>query len=106
MITYDEFSKLDLRIGRVLEVNPHPDAEKLYLLKVNIGASTISLVAGIRAFYAAPDLVGKLIVVLVNLEPRSLRGIVSEGMLLAAQSDGDVSVIVSDREATPGSKVK
>ncbi|MCQ9205176.1 MAG: hypothetical protein NG737_02565 [Omnitrophica bacterium] len=105
MINFDDFSKLDLRIGKILEVKAHPDAEKLYLLKVDIGEKTISLVAGMKPFYSSEDLLGKLIVVLVNLEPRNIRGFLSEGMLLAAQSKDDVSLIISDKEIIPGSLI-
>lgn len=105
MINFDDFSKLDLRIGKILEIEVHPDAEKLYLLKVDIGEKTISLVAGMKPFYSSEDLLGKLIVVLVNLEPRNIRGFLSEGMLLAAQSKDDVSLIISDKEIIPGSLI-
>jgi len=106
MITFDEFSKLDLRVGKVLAVEPHPNAEKLYLLTVDIGEKTISLVAGIKPFYTAEELAGKSIVVLVNLELKNIRGVASEGMLLAAQSKDDVSVIVCDKKVEPGSRIK
>lgn len=106
MITFDEFSKLDLRVGKVLGVEPHPDAEKLYLLTVDIGPETISLVAGIKPFYQAEDLAGKYVVVLVNLEPKTIRGFLSQGMLLAAQAKDDVSLIVCDKKIEPGSKIR
>lgn len=106
MVTFDDFSKLDLRVGKVLTAELHPNAEKLYQLTVDIGEKTISLVAGIRPFYAAEDLVGKLVVVLVNLEPKTIRGVLSEGMVLAAHSKDDLSVIVCDKRVEPGSKVR
>ncbi len=106
MVTFDDFSKLDLRIGKVLEVNEHPDAEKLYLLKVDIGQKVIQLVAGIRPFYEPAGLLGKLVVVLVNLEPKNIRGFASEGMILAAGSKEDVSLIISDKNIKVGSKIR
>lgn len=106
MITFDDFSKLDLRVGKVLTVELHPNAEKLYLLTIDIGEKTISLVAGIKPFYAVEDLVGKSLVVLTNLEPKTIRGVASEGMVLAAQSKDDASVIVCDKKVEPGSIVK
>jgi methionyl-tRNA synthetase len=106
MVTFDDFSKLDLRVGKVLEVSEHPDAEKLYLLKVDIGQKIIQLVAGIRAFYEAQEVLGKLIVVLVNLEPKNIRGCVSEGMVLAAGSKEDVSLLVSDKNIAVGSQIR
>jgi len=106
MINFDYFSNLDLRVGKVLEVNSHPDAEKLYLLKVDIGVKIIQLVGGIRPFYTPEELLGKFIVVLTNLEPKNIRGYLSEGMLLAAQDKDDVSLIISDKEVSPGSMIK
>ena len=106
MISFDDFSKLDLKIGKILEVKLHPEAEKLYLLKVDIGKKVISLVAGIKPFYGRDELVGKLIVVLVNLEPKNIRGFSSEGMLLAVQDKDDVSLIVSDKAVEPGATIR
>ena len=106
MVTFDDFSKLDLRIGRVLEVNPHPDADKLYLVKVDIGQAQVQLVAGVKLFYQPEELVNKLVIVLTNLEQKSIRGVVSEGMLLAAHGNGDLGVVTCDKDIAPGSKVK
>lgn len=106
MVTFDDFSKLDLRVGKVLEVNPHPDAEKLYLLKVDVGEKIIQLVAGIKPFYAVDELAGKSIIVLVNLEKKNIRGFASEGMLLAAQGKDDVSILTVDKKTAPGSMIK
>ena len=105
MISFDEFSKLDLKIGKILEANLHPNAEKLYVLRVDIGDKEISLVAGIKPFYQPKELINKLIAVLVNLEPKNIRGFLSEGMLLAAQAKEDLSLLVSDKEISPGSKI-
>ncbi|MCM8823471.1 MAG: hypothetical protein NC822_02205 [Candidatus Omnitrophica bacterium] len=106
MVTYDEFTKLDLRVGKILEVNEHPNANKLYVLKVDIGEKLIQLVAGLRPYYTAEELRDKYIVVLVNLEKRIIRGIESEGMLLAAQSGYNVSILIPYREVNPGSIIR
>ena len=106
MVTFDDFSKLDLRIGKILEIDQHPDAEKLYLLKVDIGEKTIQLVAGIKPFYEPDQLIGKLTVILVNLEPKTIRGVASEGMVLAAGTKDDVSLIISDKNIAAGSKIR
>ncbi|MCM8773363.1 MAG: hypothetical protein NC820_01330 [Candidatus Omnitrophica bacterium] len=106
MITYDEFTKLDLRVGKILEVNEHPNANKLYVLKVDIGEKLIQLVAGLRPYYTTEELKDKYIVVLVNLEKRIIRGIESEGMLLAAQSGDNVSILIPHREVNPGSIIR
>lgn len=106
MITVEDFLKLDIRIGKVVEADSHPDADKLLLLKVDIGEKQIQLVAGIKNFYNPQDLKGKYVVVLANLEPRNIRGQVSEGMLLAAQSSSVISVLMPDKEVEAGSKVR
>ena len=106
MVNFDDFSKLELKTGKILEVSPHPDAEKLYLLKVDIGEKVVQLVAGIKPFYTPEQLENKLVVVLVNLEPKNIRGVSSEGMVLAAQGKDDVSLIVLDKEVAPGSTIR
>jgi len=106
MITFDDFSKLELNVGKILEAKEHPDADKLLILKVDVGTQTIQLVAGIKSAYSADELVGRSIVVLINLEPRKVRGHVSEGMLLAAQGSSTISLIVPDKEVEAGSTIR
>ena len=106
MVNFDDFSKLDLKIGKILEVSLHPEAEKLYLLKVDVGDKTIQLVAGIKPFYTPEQLENKLIVVLTNLEPKNIRGVLSEGMVLAAQGKDDISLVISDKEIDAGSTIR
>ncbi len=106
MVSFSDFSKIDIRVGKVLSVEDHPDADKLYVLRVDIGEKEIQLVAGVKNYYAADELMGKNIVILANLEPRTLRGVESQGMLLAAQSEDTISVLSPDREMPPGSKVR
>lgn len=105
MINYQEFSKIDLRVGKVLEAVEHPNADKLYVLKVDLGDKEIQLVAGIRSFYEKENLVGKFIVVVANLEPREVRGVESNGMLLAAKDQEALSVLTIDKDILPGSAV-
>ncbi len=106
-IAYDHFSKLDLRVARVLEARPHPNADKLLLLRIDVGGAEKQIVAGIRAHYTPEQLTGKLIVVVNNLEPAILRGETSQGMLLAASYDGKVTVLSpDDANCAPGSRVK
>jgi methionine--tRNA ligase beta chain len=110
LITYDQFSALDLRVGRVLEVNPHPNADKLLVIKVDLGAMGIrQIIAGIKMYYQPDNLIGKFVVVVSNLQPRMMRGLESQGMLLAA-SEGepptDVIVLTTDKPVSPGSLVK
>jgi methionyl-tRNA synthetase len=106
MVQFEDFAKLQLRVGKIVEVECHPNAEKLYLLKVDIGEKVIQLVAGIKQSYASQDLQGKLIVVVVNLEPKEIRGCRSEGMLLAAQSGERVSLVGPYEPVDPGSIIR
>jgi methionine--tRNA ligase beta chain len=113
-IKYEDFAKLDLRVGTILEVAPHPDADKLLVLQVDMGADEKrQIVAGIKKHYLIERLVGQQIIVITNLEPRTLRGVVSHGMLLAATSldpiDNkqvtDLALIAPEHRIAPGSKV-
>jgi methionyl-tRNA synthetase len=105
MISIEEFRKLDLRIGSVKSADPHPNADKLIVLKVDLGSEERQIVAGIRGHYAPEELVGKQVVVVANLEPAKLRGVESQGMLLAA-SDGDRIVILTpEKKVAPGAKI-
>jgi methionine--tRNA ligase beta chain len=107
-IQYDDFAKVELRVAKVLEARPHPNADKLLLLQVDLGEeSPRQIVAGIKAHYAPESLVGKSIVVVANLAPAVLRGETSNGMLLAASSGEKVILLtVDDPECAPGSKIK
>ena len=104
-ITFEEFKKMELRIARILEVLDHPNADKLYVMKIDLGTETRQLVAGIKPWYKKEELVGRDIVVIANLEPRVIRGMESKGMLLAAQDEAGVCVIVPGKPAKPGSAV-
>jgi methionyl-tRNA synthetase len=104
-ISYDDFSKLDLRLARILEAAPVPKTDKLMRLKVDLGFETRELVAGIAQSYKAEDLLGKMVTMLINLEPRKIRGIVSNGMVLAAHSEGRLSLICPEG-GEPGSTVQ
>ena len=106
MVTIDEFRKIELKIARILEVNIHPNADKLYVLKVDLGTEKRQLVAGIRLSYESQDLVGKEVVVVTNLEPAVIRGVESAGMLLATHDEKGISVLSPDREAALGSPIR
>ncbi len=105
-IAFSDFAKLELRIGRIIEVDDHPNADKLFVLKVDVGEETRVLVAGIKQNYSKEELIGKYVVVLVNLEPKKLRGIESQGMLLAADDGKNVSLLTIDKEVQVGAKVR
>ena len=103
--TIDDFRKLEFKTGKVVECVPHSNADKLYVLKVDLGGETRQIVSGIRAYYQAEELVGKTVVVVTNLQSAMLRGIESQGMVLAASGAGTVSLLTPVREVPPGSKV-
>ena len=106
LLTLDEFKRIALRVGKVLEASDHPNAQKLLVLKVDLGGGDVrQVVAGIKAYYAPAQLVGKNVVVVANLQPAVLRGMESQGMVLAASTGSDVIVVTTDREAAPGSPV-
>ncbi|MHA2180127.1 MAG: methionine--tRNA ligase [Promethearchaeota archaeon] len=106
MISYDDFQKLDIRVALVKKVEKIPKADKLYKLTVSLGDEERTLVAGLAELYKIEELAGKRIVILANLEPRKLRGITSQGMLLAAEKGDIVSVLVPDKDIEPGAKIR
>jgi methionine--tRNA ligase beta chain len=107
LITFDDFAKVQLRVAKVLEAIEHPKADKLLLLKVDIGGEQRQVVAGIRGYYQPQDLVGKNVVIVANLQPRMMRGFESQGMILAASSESrdKVIVVTVDGDIAPGAKV-
>ena len=103
-IPYDDFAKLDLRIATIVQAEPHPNADRLLKLRIDLGEEQRQICAGIRQFAGDPaELVGRQIVVLANLAPRTIRGEESNGMLLAASvTDGDeLRDVVLLRPGTP-----
>ena len=106
MITLDEFKKLQLIVAQIKEVKEHPNADKLYVLKIDTGTEEKQIVAGIRLFYKKEELIGRRVVVVNNLQPAVIRGEESNGMLLAASDEKGISVLSPDREVKLGSLVK
>ena len=107
-ITYDDFAKLDLRVATVLECKPHANADKLLVLQVELAnGERRQICAGVRAHYQPEQLVGKQLVIVANLEPRKLRGELSQGMILAASDPATQKVIVvgPTEAVAAGSKV-
>jgi methionyl-tRNA synthetase len=106
-ITYDDFAKLELRVAKILEARPHPNADKLMLLQIDVGDAQKQIVAGIRQHYTPEQLVGKQIVVVNNLAPALIRGETSNGMLLAASSGEKVILLTpDDPDCIAGAKIK
>jgi len=106
LISYDYFKKLDIRVAKVESVEKVPKADKLYKIIIDLGTEKRTLVAGLAEHYKLEDLINKKIVVLTNLEPRKLRGIQSEGMLLAAVEGEKVSILIPDKEISLGAKIE
>ncbi|MCD7711176.1 MAG: methionine--tRNA ligase subunit beta, partial [Firmicutes bacterium] len=106
-INFDDFTKLDIRVGTVLECTKVPKADKLLQFRIDDGLEKRTIVSGIAQHYAPEDLIGKQVCFIANLAPRKLKGIVSEGMILSAEdSDGKLSVIMPEKTVKPGSEVK
>ena len=106
-IEFDDFTKLDIRVGTILECQKVPKADKLLQFKIDDGLETRTIVSGIAKHYQPEELVGKQVCFIANLAPRKLKGIVSEGMILSAENnDGSLAVIMPGREVKPGSEVK
>ena len=106
-IKLDEFKRMDIRVGEIKEIRDHPRADRLYLLEVDLGnLDERQLVAGIRNEYRKEDLKGKQVVVITNLEPATIRGERSDGMILAADVDGKPILLTPDRNTKPGSRVR
>jgi len=105
MLTIENFKEMELIVAQIKEVKEHPNADKLYVLKVDTGSEEKQLIAGIRQFYGSEDLIGKKVVMVANLQPAVIRGEESQGMILAASDEGGISVIGADRDVALGSKV-
>lgn len=105
MISIDDFRKVELKIATVKSAEPHPNADKLMVLQIDLGTEQRQICAGIRNHYTPQDLVGKQIVVVANLETAKLRGLESQGMLLAASDEGRVIVLTPEKPVLAGAKV-
>lgn len=105
-ISYDQFKQVDIRVALIEDIEPVPKADKLYKLTIDLGTEKRTLVAGLAQNYKISELKGKKIIILANLEPRKLRGIQSQGMLLAAVDGETVSVLTVDRDVKPGTKIE
>ena len=106
-IPYEDFKKLDLRVAQILEVCAHPNADKLYVIKIDIGGETKQIVAGIRLSYPLPEcLVGRKVVVINNLEPAVIRGAESNGMILAASGESGPVILFPEKDVPAGTIIK
>ncbi len=111
-VSFEDFAKLDLRTARIIQAEPHPDADRLFVLQLDDGSGQPrQICAGIRGHYEAADLVGRTIIIVANLAPRKIRGQESRGMLLAASSaprdaaERRVILLTPSAEIEPGAIV-
>ncbi len=111
-ISYDDFAKLDIRVGRVVAAEMVVGADKLIKCTIDFGSAeegglgVRTIVSGIAVWKKPEELVGKMLPYIVNLAPRMLRGVVSEGMLLAASDEAGVALVVPERSVSPGTKLR
>ena len=105
IITYNEFKKMDIRVALVENVEKVKEAENLLKLSIDLGNEKRTIVAGLAKYYKANEIIGKKIIVLTNLEPKKLKGITSQGMLLAADDGKKVSILIPDKDVSLGSRV-
>jgi len=108
VITIEQFRGVELRVATVRAAEPHPNADRLLVLRVDVGGEERQLVAGIRAHYDPATLVGRQVIVVANLEPAKLRGVESQGMVLAAADEANNRVVLlrPDDAVTPGAVVR
>ena len=106
LVTYDEFAKLDLRVAHVLEAVKVEGAKKLLKLKIDLGTEQRQIVAGVAESYAPEQLVGKKFIIIANLQPAVIRGVESQGMLLAAAAGGKAMIPFFEPDVPAGTKVK
>lgn len=105
LITIDDFAKVELKVGKIIDCQPHPKADRLLVSKIDIGDEVRTIVSGIRKFYNEKDLIGKKVIVVTNLKSVNLRGVESNGMILAASDEENLSVLTVLNDIKEGSKV-
>jgi len=106
LISYEEFKKIDLRVGKVVSAEEVSGTDRLLKLKINLGKEIRTIVAGIRKYYSVEKILGKKIIIVCNLQPIKLKGIESQGMLLAAVDNNGLALLTVDKEIAEGSKVQ
>ena len=109
LLSFEEFKKMDIRVGKVLSVENHPKADKLYVVKVDVGTEVRQVIAGLRPYMGPERLLNKSVIVICNLQPAVIRGLESQGMILAANTETpagrEVVILMPEKDMPPGSKV-
>jgi methionyl-tRNA synthetase len=106
MVSLEDFKKFELRVAEIESVAAHPNADKLYVLGIRVGEVRKTIVAGIRKHYGEEELRGKKIIIINNLEPAVIRGVESQGMLLAASNEEMLTVVTPERPINDGAQVR
>ena len=105
-ITYDEFAKMQFQVGEIIACEAVPKSKKLLCSKVRIGSQVKQIVSGIKQHYSAEEMVGKKVMVLVNLKPATLAGVLSEGMLLCAEdAEGNLALLTPEKTMPSGAEI-
>ncbi len=105
MISFEEFKKIELRIAKIIKAEKLEGSENLVKLEIDLGEEKRQILAGIQKYYQPEELMGKTIVVVANLEPRKMMGLESQGMLLAADVNGEPILLIPDKEVQPGAPI-
>ena len=105
MINIEDFKNIDLRVAKILEAEKVENSDNLLKLKLDLGNETRQIVSGISQYYQPQDLINKEIIIVYNLEPKTIKGIESQGMLLAAKDENNLGLLTCDKEIAPGTKI-
>jgi methionine--tRNA ligase beta chain len=106
MASIKDFQQLEFRVAEILEAKDHPDADRLYVLKIKVGADEKQIVAGIKNTYTRDSLVGRKVIVVNNLDSATIRGVESQGMLLAASVNHQAILLVPERDVPSGAPIR
>ncbi len=104
-IEYEDFKKVVMKTGKIIEAEEVPESKKLIKMKVDLGGEIRTLVGGLKGAYSPEELVGKVVIVVANLKPKKLMGIESQGMLLAVEDENGIHLLTPDKETKPGLRV-
>ena len=104
-ITIEDFIKVDLRVGKIIDAEEVEDSRKMLKLLVDIGEEKRTIYAGVKKSYTPEDLLNKLVIVIINLKPREMKFGTSDGMMLATQNNDEIIILQPEKDVMPGSKV-
>ena len=105
-IQFDDFMKMDVRVGEIIGAEKHPNADKRLVLNVDTGIDRRTIISGIAEHFTPAEIIGKKVSVLLNLAPRKIRGIESQGMILMAENEGELSFISPEKDVIAGAEIR